>query len=195
MGSPKPTRPSTPKSVIEAINSKYCGPFWNETDSNDQFKQLVSLDNEILRKHVESLLRGKEIHVDMDDFDNDLATLPVAGTDATLAAMVHLGYLSYIQETECTRIPNVEIRRKLFKMMKNSSYSSISWKIAEADDITKSTLRGEEQKVADSFRKIHYAYADPKVGKAMPLVAVSYDADKPEQEHYCKIENVQLPKL
>ena len=264
-----------PKSVIEAIDSGCCGPFWNDTSSNDQFKQLVSLDNEILRKHVESLLRGEEIQVDMDDFDNDLATLPTAGVDATLAAMVHLGYLGYMQETESARIPNEEIRRKFLKMMKNSSYSSIGWKIAEADGILVNTLKGEEKKVAEAFRRIHYAYADPKAGnseatlketvdmafytaerfyvrmyelptgegyadivlypkagKAMPLmvvelkknkavdtgldqikerrypdrfkdyggremllVAVSYDADKLEKEHYCKIARMTLPQF
>ena len=32
-------------------------------------------------------------------------------------------------------------------------------------------------------------------GSTLLLVAVSYDADKPEKEHHCKIEKVQLPEF
>lgn len=192
---------------------------------------------------------------------------------ATLAAMVHLGYLSFDQKTKCTRIPNEEIREMYLNMLENSIYQAINKKIMEADEILDSTLKGEELKIAEAFRKIRYYYADPKAGnseatlketidlayytaeryylrmyeipsgegyagmvlcpkagKAMPLmvielkmnkavstsldqikkgrypdrfkdyggremllVAVSYDADKREKQHYCKIEKVQLP--
>ena len=264
-----------PKSVIEAIEMKYCDTYWNDTGSNERFKELVSLDNDGLRKDVESLLRGEEIPVRSSAFDNDLSTLPAAGKGATLAAMVHLGYLSYAKETKCARIPNEEIREMYLNMLENSTYPMVYRKISEADGIMVNTLKGEEKKVAESFRKIHYEYADPKAGnseatlketidmayytaerfyvrmnevpsgegyadmvlypkagKAMPLmvielkknkavntgldqikkrrypdrfkdyggremllVAVSYDADKPEKEHYCKIERVQLPNF
>ena len=264
-----------PKSVIEAINSKCCGPFWNETDSKEQFAELLSIENDTLRRDVERLLRGEEIPVYIEAFDNDLGTLPVAGPRATLAAMVYLGYLCYDQETGCARIPNEEIRRKYVNMLEDSTYPAVISKIVDADAILMNTLRGEEQKVAEAFRKIHYAYADPKAGnseatlketvdlayytaerfyvrmyelptgegyadivlypkagKAMPLmvielkknkavntgldqikerrypdrfkdyggremllVAVSYDADKLEKEHYCKIERMTLPQF
>ena len=32
-------------------------------------------------------------------------------------------------------------------------------------------------------------------GREMLLVAVSYDADKLEKEHYCKIERMTLPQF
>ncbi len=164
-----------PKSVIEAIEKKYCDTYWNDTNSNERFKELVSLDNDGLRKDVESLLRGEGIPVNTGTFDNDLATLPAAGVDATLAAMVHLGYLSYDQETRCARIPNQEIRGKYLLMLKNSTYSTIYQKIAGADDILMNTLKGEEQKVADAFRKIHYYYADPKAGNSEATLKETVD--------------------
>jgi len=264
-----------PQSVIEAIKNDDCGSYWNETDSNKQFDELVSLQNNTLRNSVESLLRGEEIPVRKSAFDNDLSTLPAAGTGATLAAMVHLGYLSFDQKTKCARIPNEEIREMYLNMLENSTYTAINKKIMEADEILASTLKGDEQKIAEAFRRIHYYYADPKAGnieatlketvdlayytaerfylrmyeiptgegyadmvlypkagKAMPLmvielkmnkavntgldqikkrrypdrfkeyggrqmllVAISYDADKPEKQHYCKIEKMQLPEF
>ncbi len=264
-----------PRSVIEAIKKNICKSYWSATDSNEQFRELVALQNDGLREDVESLLRGGEVPADDASFDNDLATLPKAGRNATIAAMVHLGYLSLSPETGYARIPNKEIRKMYVNMLQNSTESTIYRKISEADAILDATLRGDEQKVAEAFRKIHYYYADPKAGnseatlketidmayytaerfyvrmyelptgegyadivlypkagKAMPLmvielkknkavntgldqikrrrypdrfkeyggrqmllVAVSYDADKLEKEHYCRIEQVQLPNL
>ncbi len=262
-----------PQSVVKAITKDFCKCYWSSEESRVQFKELVVLQNDTLRKDVEGLLRGEEVPVNDLNFDNDLATLPAAGRNSTLAAMVHLGYLNFSSKTSRARIPNKEIREMYVNMLEDSSYPAIFRKIAEADEILESTLRGEEQKVADAFRRIHYHYADPKAGnkeatlketvdlayytaerfyirmyelptgegyadivlypkagKAMPLmvielkmnkttntgldqikarrypdrfreyggremllVAVSYDADKLEKEHYCKIEKVQLP--
>ena len=114
---------------------------------------------------VEKLLQGEEIPVDKISFDNDLRTLPGAdgeGDGATLAAMVHLGYLSYRQDTGCARIPNKEIRAQYINMLKDSSYQAIYRKIAEADEVLQNTLHGHEQKVAEAFRRLHHQYTDPK---------------------------------
>ena len=261
-----------PQSVIEAIDNRLCKSYWTNTSSNVQFKELVSLQRDTLRKDVERLLQGKEVAVNDADFDNDLSTLANAGNGATLAAMVHLGYLSYDQKTGCAHIPNNEIRMQFLNMLKESTFGAIYEKIAEADEILACTLRCEEQKVADAFRRIHYDYADPKSGnkeatlketvdlayytaerfytrmyelptgegyadiilypkvgcpyplmiielkrndavdtgldqikkrrypnrlrnyggKEMLLVGVSYDADKLEKDHYCKIERMIL---
>ena len=262
-----------PLSVIEAIEKDDCETYWDETGSNEEFRELVPIENDTLWNNVERLLRSEEIPVYHGAFDDDLNTLPAAGPRATLAALVHLGYLSYDQETECAKIPNEEIREMYLNLLENSSHPAINRKIVEADAILENTLKGEEQKVAEGFRKIHYDYANtkagnseatlketidlayytaerfyqrryevpsgegyadmflyPKAGKAMPLmvielkkneaddtgldqikarrfpdrfkdyggrelllVAVSYDADKLEKEHYCKIEKMQLP--
>ena len=154
-----------PRSVIYAIDQNYCESYWADSASNEQFKQLVSLQRDTLRQDVEKLLRGEEVYVSMTSFDNDLRTLPGAdgeGGSATLAAMVHLGYLSFNQETRSARIPNREIRTQFLNMLKDSTYPVIYWKIANADQILQDTLRGYEKKVAEAFRQIHHQYTDPK---------------------------------
>ena len=163
-----------PKTVIEAINKNICMPYWCEIN-NEQFRKVVPLQNERLREDVERLLRGEEVPVSSGSFDNDLSTLPAAGAGATLAAMVHLGYLGYVQETRCARIPNKEVRGMYLDLLKNSAYPTIYRKISEADDILKDTLKGEEQKVAEAFRKIHYAYANPKAGNSEATLKETVD--------------------
>ena len=154
-----------PRSVIQAIQFKKCTSYWTDSSSNEQFKHLVSLQRDTLRHDVERLLQGEEVPVDKVGFDNDLRTLPDAdgvGDGATLAAMVHLGYLSYDIETDCARIPNKEIRSQFTGMMKDSTYQVIYRKISEADQILQDTLRGNEEQIAEAFRKIHHEYTDPK---------------------------------
>ena len=265
-----------PRSVIQAIAKDFCESYWTDTASNGQFRQLAALQRDTLRKDVEELLRGDEVPVSMASFDNDMNTLPGAdgeGDSATLAAMVHMGYLSFRQETRSARIPNREIRAQFLGMLKDSTYPAIYRKIAEADQILKDTLQGNEEKVAEAFREIHHRYTDPKAynseatlketvdlafytaerfysrmyevpggegyadmvlypkrhfdvplliielkkntaagtglaqirerkypeqfkdygGRELLLVGISYDAEKPEKVHYCKIERMPLP--
>jgi hypothetical protein len=48
----------------------------------------------------------------------------------------------------------------------------------------------------DQIRKKRYPDRFKEYGgREMLLVEVSYDADKPEKEHHCRIERVQLPML
>ena len=264
-----------PKSVINAIDSHFCEAYWADSASNEQFHQLVSLQRDSLRRDVEAMLRGEEVPVSMAAFDNDLRTLPGAdrsGDSATLAAMVHMGYLSFRQETRSACIPNKELRTQFLNMLKDSTYPAIYRKIAEADRILHNTLLRNEGMVAEAFREIHCQYADPKAynseatlketvdlayytaerfyirmyelpsgegyadmvlypkmrgthplliielkknravetgmsqikarkyperfkeygGREILLVSISYDADKREKEHYCKIEKMVL---
>ena len=154
-----------PRSVIYAIRFKKCTSYWTNSASNEQFKELVSLQRDALRNDVDKLLRGEEVPVSMTAFDNNLGTLPGAdgnGDSATLAAMVHLGYLSYNTENDCARIPNKELRTQFLEMLKDSSYPVIYQKIAAADRLLSDTLRGDEQKIAMTLREIHHQYTDPK---------------------------------
>ncbi len=264
-----------PKSVTDAILFDKCMTYWTDTGSNEQFKEMVSIQRDTLRSDVEKLLKGEEVPVDKDSFDNDLRTLPAAdgnGDNATLAAMVHLGYLSYDQNTGCAHIPNREIRSKFVNMLKDSTFPAIYKKIAEADQLLKDTLHRDEGRIALVFREIHHRYTDPKAynseatlketvdlayytaerfyirmyeipsgegyadmilypkancawplliielkknsavetgiqqirerkyperfkdygGRELLLVSISYDADKPEKEHHCRIESMVL---
>lgn len=112
-----------PRSVSRAIELNYCDAYWVDTTSNLQFRQLVAIQRDTLRRDVERLLQGEELPVQMGSFDNDLKTLPgldVQGDSATLVAMVHLGYLSYDQRTRCASIPNNEIRSQFLNMLEDS---------------------------------------------------------------------------
>ncbi len=264
-----------PRSVVYAMENNFCEAYWADSASNGQFRQLVSVQRDTLRLDVEKLLRGEEVPVNMTAFDNDLQTLPGAdgtGDSATLAAMVHLGYLAYSQGTRSARIPNKEIRTQFLNMLKDSTYQAIYRKLAMADQVLQDTLHGEEQKIAEAFREIHHQYTDPKAynteatlketidlayytadrfyirmyeipagegyadmilypkqnaavplllielkkdkavqtglsqikerkypsrfkdygGQELFLVSISYDADKVEKEHYCKIEKMRM---
>ncbi len=154
-----------PRSVIQAIKFKQCTSYWTDSSSNAQFKQLVSMQRKTLRQDVEKLLQGENIPVSKVNFDNDLRTLPDSdgeGDGATLAAMVHLGYLSYDSQTDCAHIPNKEIRSQFLDMLKESSFPVIYRKITNADQLLQDTLAGNEKCVAEAFRAIHHQYTDPK---------------------------------
>ena len=60
-----------------------------------------------LKDSVIRMLGGEAVRVDISGFSNDMTTFHNA--DDVLSLLIHLGYLSYDQDTKCVSIPNKEV--------------------------------------------------------------------------------------
>ena len=95
------------------------------------------LQDEIIR-----LIRGEEIKVDTDDFQNDFATF--TSKDDVLTLLIHLGYLTYCGETHLARIPNEELRSEFRSMLKRVKNPKLAALIADSKKTLEDTLAGNE---------------------------------------------------
>ena len=96
-----------PKSVVEAMLSHNYDTYWNQTETYEALKVYIQMNIDGLKDSVIRMLGGEAVRVDISGFSNDMTTFHNA--DDVLSLLIHLGYLSYDQETKCVSIPNKEV--------------------------------------------------------------------------------------
>ena len=99
-----------PNSVMYAVQNKAFRSYWQMSSSATGLLDLVNLNYDGLSDAVVDLLQGKNIRVEVEDFQND--TTSFASRDDVLTLLIHYGYLSYNAESAMARIPNEEIKRE-----------------------------------------------------------------------------------
>ncbi|MBQ7922719.1 MAG: AAA family ATPase, partial [Clostridia bacterium] len=97
----------SPKSVVESMLRHQYGPYWNQTETYEALKVYIQMNIDGLKDSVIRMLGGESVRVDISGFSNDMTTFQNA--DDVLSLLIHLGYLSYDQDTKCVSIPNKEV--------------------------------------------------------------------------------------
>jgi len=97
-----------PYSVMIAIKTGKTASYWAQTDSYENLRQYVTMNFDGLRDSIIALLAGEKVKVNVLDFSNDIHE--IKNRNAVLTLLVHLGYLSYDEESKTASIPNYEVR-------------------------------------------------------------------------------------
>ena len=135
-----------PRSVVEAIRRKKFKDFWNVTGALESVTNYMNYDNGKLKENITIMLAGEKIPVDVTLFDNDLTEITTE--DAALTVLIHLGYLSYDEESSTCYIPNYEIRKefekavKVLKENKISKWDTLYNPISNSIKLYEETLKG-----------------------------------------------------
>lgn len=82
-----------PRSVVMALLGHDFDSYWMKTETYEALKKYIQLDMYNLKAMVTRLIAGESVHVNPDEFQNDMTTLQSA--DDVLTLLVHLGYLTY----------------------------------------------------------------------------------------------------
>lgn len=142
-----------PNSVIKAISYRDFSSYWTETSAVQGLMDYISLDFDGLSKTVAELLGGIEVAVDPNGFANDLVSFQ--SRDEVLTLLIHLGYLSYHEETETVRIPNEEIRLEFARCVRKVQREETMRRVRESDQLIYDTVHGNAEAVAAQIEKIH----------------------------------------
>ena len=102
---------------------------------------------------IARLLGGVEVSVDTNGFSNDLITF--RNRDDVLTLLIHLGYLSYDEETQTVRIPNEEIRLEFFRAVRENRHDETIRRVQESTQLFYDTIHGNSEAVAAQIEKIH----------------------------------------
>ena len=111
-----------PNSVIKAVYNRRFHSYWTETSAAESLMGYIGLNFDGLSKTIARLLGGVEVGVDTNGFSNDLITF--RNRDDVLTLLIHLGYLSYNEETQTARIPNEEIRLEFFRAVRKRQWTN-----------------------------------------------------------------------
>lgn len=179
-----------PYSVMKALKSGKCRSYWRKTSAAESLKNYINMDFEGLQEIVARLISGESIKVNVDNFQNDFESFESA--DDVLTLLVHLGYLTYIENDGTVRIPNEEVRIE-FEQFISSKKANNGWMalIRRSQKLLDDTIAGRADDVAaaiDDIRKKQYA---PQFyNNEQPLRAIIKYAYIVAFDQYVKIEEM-----
>ena len=182
-----------PYSVMCAADLKQYGSYWKKTSAAGSLAEYLDMNFEGLQDEIIRLIRGEEIKVDTDEFQNDFATF--TSKDDVLTLLIHFGYLTYCSETHLARIPNEELRSEFRSMLKRVKNPKLAALFADSKKTLGDTLAGNEKNVAEALDKLCGTnYAPQYYNGEQALRSVIKLAYLAAVDHYIKIEELPSGK-
>ena len=142
-----------PFAVMRAMRRHSIESYWTSTAAYESLRRYITMNFDGLRDAVVDLLVGKAVRVDRDAFSNDMHV--VDSRDAVLMVLVHLGYLSYDNQSEAARIPNYEVRAEFERAIRDSNWTHLAQVVRNSDKLLQDTLAGNTDAVVKAIELVH----------------------------------------
>lgn len=155
-----------PKSVTDALIWKKFKSYWIGTETYEALKVYIERNFDGLKEAVVEMLGGGRCRIDPSTFQNDMTTFHTK--DDVLTLLVHLGYLTYDEQTDEVFIPNQEIVQEFRRAVRACGWGNPA-----------------EGAIAQIRKKDYADWLKSYTGDIL-LVAVNYD--KKKDAHECIIE-------
>lgn len=142
-----------PYSVMRAIEAGKCRSYWQKTSAAESLMTYINMDFDGMREVISRLIAGEEIEVNTDSFENDFVTF--RSRDDVLTLLVHLGYLTFLEDESTVRIPNEEVRIEFRNILRGID-ANPKWLelIQRSRKLLDDTLHGNEKAVAEAITRI-----------------------------------------
>ncbi|MCQ2329282.1 MAG: ATP-binding protein, partial [Paludibacteraceae bacterium] len=142
-----------PYSVMNAILDEEYKSYWQTTGAYDMVVTYIQMNFEGLKDDIIRMLAGDSIDVNTTRFLNDMKI--IRSKDDVLTVLIHLGYLSYDEDTKTCRIPNKEVAEQFENAVMETSWKEMIKVIENSKKLLEATLNGEEQVVAAAIDMAH----------------------------------------
>ncbi len=142
-----------PNSVIKAVTTGKLKSYWTQSSATDSLVHFIGMDFDGLSKTVAELMGGSSVRVNVNMFDNDLISF--RNKHSVLTLLIHLGYLTYDEETEMARIPNEEIHIEFSDNIREVKRDETIKRVAESHKLIMDTVQGNADAVATQIERIH----------------------------------------
>lgn len=151
-----------PKSVTDALTWRKFQSYWTGTETYEALKVYIERNFDGLKEAVVEMLGGGQCKLDTTIFQNDMTTFYTK--DDVLTLLVHLGYLTYDEQTGKVSIPNQEISQEFVRAIKVGGWGSLMEALNRSEELLKSTwamdaaavAKGVEQARTDTASIIQY---------------------------------------
>ena len=142
-----------PRSVVMSMTGGYFNNYWTSTETYEALRVYIEMNFAGLKDTIIELLAGQKAVIDTTTFSNDMVTFETK--DDVLTLLVHLGYLTYDFYTKEVSIPNYEISEQFASTIKVMGWSEVANSLKLSDELLKSTLNCDAEKVAELIDKAH----------------------------------------
>ena len=142
-----------PRSVVMSMTGGYFNNYWTSTETYEALRVYIEMNFDGLKDTIIELLAGQKAVIDTTTFSNDMVTFETK--DDVLTLLVHLGYLTDDFYTKEVSIPNYEISEQFASTIKVMGWSEVANSLKLSDELLKSTLNCDAEKVAELIDKAH----------------------------------------
>ena len=141
-----------PRSVVKALQNKYCGSYWTNTGAMDEVTEYLKYNILEIRDDVIEMVSGEEIDITIDEeFRAGQATPKTK--EEIYSAMIVLGFLSYYDGY--LKIPNKELMKEFEKALKDKSFGYVAEIIENSRKMLKATINEDTEIVKEILHDIH----------------------------------------
>lgn len=143
-----------PESVVRSIEGNRFGSYWGQTSSYEAISDRIRQNFAGTKEAVIRMLAGENVEVNVTSFLNTMNSFRTK--DDLLTYLIHLGYLTYDQDTGTCRIPNREVRQEWFNAIEaDDEYSVTNKLIRDSKILLESTWQGDTEAVASALDLSH----------------------------------------
>ena len=175
----------SPLSVVKAVHSGKIMNYWNKTETYEALAEYIRMDYDGLKEAVAILMDGGRVKIDTSTYQNDMVTF--YWKDDIMSLLIHLGYLSFDDETSEVFIPNKEILDEFKTSTKSAEWVSTFKSFELSQKLLKATWEADADKVAELLEKAHDKAGNKTYNDEAALsYAVQY-AYYAEQKYYTTI--------
>ncbi len=114
-----------PLSVVKALHNGIIMNYWNKTETYEALAEFIRKDYDGLKEAVAILMDGGRVKIDTSTYQNDMVTF--YGKDDIMSLLIHLGYLSFDDETSEVFIPNKEILDEFKTCVKTNNLIGVNY--------------------------------------------------------------------
>jgi len=143
----------SPKSVVESIQRRNFGTYWNQTETYEALKIYVEMNIHGLKDSIIRMLAGGKENIDTNTFTNDMITFGCK--DDVLTLLVHLGYLSYDSANKAVSVPNKEVGIEYVNSINSIGWNEVIRSIQESKDLLEALWNLDSKTVAKGIEKVH----------------------------------------
>ena len=142
-----------PRSVVCAIQDQKYRNYWTQTETFDALKTYIDLNVEGLKDDVIKMLSDESVKVDITGFQNDMNAY--ASKDDIFTLLVHLGYLTYNDESKTVKIPNKEVKDEFATVLRHSDWGITTKAVKNSRDLLDATIAFDVDKIANYLEQAH----------------------------------------
>ena len=143
----------SPKSVVEAMQKRKFGTYWNQTETYEALKVYIQMNMDGLKDAIVQMLAGSNIRINTGTFSNDMTTF--ATKDDVLTLLVHLGYLTYDNEKETVEIPNREVSQEYVNAISTMDWTEVIRSVQTSRELLEALWQMDSEKVAKGIEQAH----------------------------------------
>ncbi|MBR3328777.1 MAG: AAA family ATPase [Atopobiaceae bacterium] len=148
-----------PYSVMRACSRGKTGSYWVSTEAYESLRPYIEMDFDGLQADIAHAVGGASVRVDPYGFQNDMTSLLTR--DDVLTLLVHLGYLTYDEESHTARVPNEEVRAELARAIAKSRHPKLVKLMRDSTRLLEDIVALREDEVATGFARVHDRNCSP----------------------------------